>query len=246
MAYTPLATRLSQFHGLDLKDVAKLDALPFQQRAHGAGERILGRGDRIEGMFLMNSGWAARVRYTPEGFRQIIHILLPGDLVTNDVFLTRRMDHEFVSLTKIVVRLINPNEFHALSRQAPTMLAALWWVGEQEEGMLREQIVRLGRRSAIQKTCHLLLELHRRLLVVHQATDESFILPITQIEISEVLGLSVVHVNRTLKKLDDAGLIERRNSLVRLLDLGALAEMCDFDVAHFHFDSTILLSRSRE
>lgn len=246
MAYTPLATRLSQFFGLDPEDVAKLDALPFRQRAHDAGEQILGRGDRIEGMFLMISGWAARVRYTPEGSRQIIHILLPGDLVTDDVFVTRRIDHEFISLTKIVVRLINPDDFHDLFLKAPTMLAALWWAGAQEDGMLREQIVRLGRRSAIQRTCHLLLELHRRLLMVHQATDESFILPITQIEISDVLGLSIVHVNRTLKKLDDAGLIERRKSLMRLLDRESLAQLCDFDVAHFHLDSTLRQSKVRE
>ena len=186
----------------------------------------------------MISGWAARARYTLNGSRQIIHILLPGDLLTGEVFIVNRMDHDLVSMTNTVVRLIAPRELKDLFRRAPGISAALWWAAEQEDGMLREHIVRLGRRSALERTAHLLLELHRRLLLVQQATEDVFVLPITQSEISDVLGLSVVHVHRTLKVLDNSGLIDRRKSIIRLNDREALARLCDFDLSHFHLDST--------
>ncbi len=239
VAYSPLATRLSRYYGLDSKDVASLDSLPFRQRTFERGQSVVSRGDPIKDVILMISGWAARVRYTPSGARQIIHVLLPGDFLTSEIFVSRRLDHELVSMTKSVVRLMKPQDLRDLFRQAPGLSTALWWAAEQEDGMLREQIVRLGRRSALERTAHLILELHRRLLIVQQATEDAFVLPITQTEISDVLGLSVVHIHRTLRKLHDAGLIERRKSIIRLCDRDALADLCDFDLTHFHLDSGV-------
>lgn len=244
-AYTPFASRLSQFRGLEADDITKLDALPYRRRTYEAGASIVRRGDQVHDVIMMISGWAARVRTTSSGMRQIIHILLPGDLLTGDLFLVRRLDHELVAMTKAAVRLIKPEDLQALFSQAPSLSMALWWVAEQEDGMLREQVVRLGRRSALERTCHLLLELHRRLLLVQQATDDAFILPITQVEISDALGLSVVHVSRTLKKLTQSGLIERRGSVIQLRDREAIADLCDFDLAHFHLDSTLVQSATR-
>lgn len=239
VAYTPLATRLFKYYGLDPGDVAQLDSLPYRQRSFAPGESIIRRGDRIEHIILMVSGWAARARYTPSGARQIIHILLPGDLLTGEAFVVARIDHELVSMTRSVARLITRRDLRELFDQAPRISAALWWAAEQEDGMLREQIVRLGRRSALERTAHLILELHRRLLIVQQATEDALVLPITQSEISDVLGLSVVHIHRTLKCLQSSGLIDRRKSVIRLLDRDALARICDFDLSHFHLDSTI-------
>ena len=239
VAYTPLATRLARYYGLLQDDVAHLDTLPFTQADYVAGQSVVARGDPIEDVYLMISGWAARVRYTPSGSRQIIHILLPGDLITGEVFVVRRIDHELISLTNTSIRIIKPQALLDLFRNAPSLSAALWWTAEQEDGMLREQIVRLGRRSALERTAHLLLELHRRLLMVQQATDEAFILPLNQEHISDVLGLSVVHINRTLKRLERSGHIERRGSVIRLKGREKLAGLCDFDLAHFHLDSTL-------
>lgn len=236
VAYTPLVTRLSNYARASKQDLARLDTVPFQQRKCEPGDIIVGRGDSITDVIFMISGWAARVRYTKGGRRQIIHILLPGDLLTREVFVIRRSDHELISLTNTVIRFVEQKDLVDLFREAPDLSTALWWAAEQEEGILREHIVRLGRRSSYERTCHLLLELHRRLVLIRQATESVFVLPITQAEIADLLGLSTIHVNRTLVKLRSEGLIKQNKRIIQILDPEAMADICDFDLAHLHLD----------
>ena len=239
VAFTPLATRLARYFQLDEQDVLRLEQVDYEQVAFEAGDSILRRNDRMNHLLLMVSGWAVRCRYTQSGARQIIHILLPGDLITPDVFVIRRSDHAISALTDTVIRQIEPRDMRELFNSCPSMAAAFWWASEQEDGILREHIVRLGRRSAAQRILHLFLELHRRLLLVDHATEDTFLLPLTQNDIADVLGLSSVHVNRTLRQLEKQELINYEGSVIQIPSREALAAMCDFDLAHFHLDSTV-------
>ena len=195
-------------------------------------------------VLLLASGWAIRCRYTPEGMRQIVHILLPGDIITPSVFVTERTDHGITALSDVIIRYVEPRDMQQLFARTKTLAAAFWWAAEQEHGMLREQIVRLGRRSALQRIPHLFLELHRRLYLVGQSTVEKFHLPLTQNDIADTLGLSNVHVNRTLKKLVAGGYIEYEGAIIQIRDSRKLASLCDFDLTHLHLDSTVKTARA--
>lgn len=245
VANSPFASRVSRNYQVDDSDLEVFEHMDFRQAEFKAGDAILERGAELKQVVLLVSGWAIRCRYTPEGLRQIVHILLPGDIVTPSVFVAKRTDHGISALSDVVARIVEPREMQRVFNEAKTLAAAFWWVAEQEHGMLREQIVRLGRRSALQRIPHLFLELHRRLFLVGQATAESFILPLTQMDIADTLGLSNVHVNRTLKKLVSGGYIAYEGPVIHIHDSSRLAELCDFDLAHLHLDSTVAIARSK-
>ena len=235
VTYTPLATRLSRYYLLDEDHIEELEKTVSHEVSFKAGDSILRRNAAMKHLMVMVTGWAIRCRFTRAGTRQII----PGDVLTPDVFVLKRSDHAIMTLTDTTVRQIEPRDMSALFTRCPHMAAAFWWASEQEEGILREHIVRLGRRSAEQRVLHLFLELHRRLLLVDQATEDTFVLPLTQNDVADVLGLSSVHVNRTLRKLDREGLIQYQGSVIQIPSREALAEMCDFDLSHLHLDSTV-------
>lgn len=195
---------------------------------------MLARGGLVDTVIFVTSGWAARSRYTPDGKRQIVHVLLPGDVVTPDVLVLKRMDHEIEALSTLSARFVRRSEFQALLLSLPRLACALWWASAQEDSLVREHVVRLGRRSALERIAHFILELHRRLLIVGQASEGAMIMPVTQSEIGDALGLSNVHVSKTLSKLQSLGHIKRTRTLIQLLDVDGLAELCDFDVLHFH------------
>ena len=234
---SPFVQRLSRHYKVDAKELEHLETLKYRQESFEPGEEILQRGATMKQLILLVSGWANRCRYTPEGMRQIVHLLLPGDIVTPNVFVTRHSDHSISAMTDVIVRFVDPDEMDRVLSAAKRLAAAFWWAAEQEHGVLREQIVRLGRRSALHRIPHMFLELHRRLYLVNMASQEAFELPLTQNDIADALGLSNVHVNRTLRKLVVDKYIQYNGSVVQIPDSRRLAELCDFDVSHLHLDN---------
>ena len=101
-----------------------------------------------------------------------------------------------------------------------------------DEAYLLGQVVRIGRQTAYERVAHLLLELHFRLRVVGLATDDFMPLPLTQEIIADALGLSIVHLNRTLQQLRRDGIVEVKGGVARLLDAGRLRSIADFRAPH--------------
>lgn len=181
---------------------------------------------------LLVSGWAAHVRDLPDGRRQIVRLLIPGDLCGA---LRPEAGHNtctVVALTRArvadmgnIVRALDPeNPAHARLGA----LIAVATAGEAEA--LVTQVVRLGRMSAYERTAHLLLELFDRLSAAGLAQGRRMPFPLTQDNLADALGLSIVHVNRTLQQLRREGLIEYRASAVTLLDRDQLAEICGYEL----------------
>ena len=118
----------------------------------------------------------------------------------------------------------------------PQLAIALAWTAAQEEGVVSERLVSLGRRSALQRAAHLLCEIHRRLETVHLVKEGSaqFDLPMTQEDLSDALGISLIHMNRVLRELSRSELIAINRTSVRLLDLKALRRLAGFDDDYLH------------
>jgi len=234
---SPFAKRLSQHYRVDPEDLAHLDSLQYREESFRPGQDILSRGAAMTQLILLKSGWASRCRYTPDGMRQIVHVLLPGDIVTPGVFVTRHSDHGISAMTDVAVRFVDPDDMESVLQASKKLATAFWWAAEQEHGVLREQIVRLGRRSALHRIPHFFLELHRRLFLVDEASAGSFVLPLTQTDIADALGLSSVHVNRTLRKLVLDNYIVYDGAAIHIANSERLARLCDFDVSHLHLDN---------
>ena len=105
-----------------------------------------------------------------------------------------------------------------------------------QAALQHERVVSLGRRAAIERMAHLLCELHARLRMVGLADEKSFPLPLTQADLGEALGLSSVHVNRTLQELRGAGLIALRDRRLTILDDRGLRAVALFDPTYLHLD----------
>ena len=154
--------------------------------------------------------------------------LIPGDLCDVHVFLAKSMDHSIGTITPVRVAMISLDRIMDVFTQHPRVSAALWWSSMQEEAMLRERIVSLGRRDARGRVAYLLCELLWRHAAVGLNRNGSFSLPLTQTELGDTLGLTPVHVNRVLKDFRARHLIAMKHRMIDLLDIPGLQDIAGF------------------
>lgn len=193
-----------------------------------AGTELIPEGAHLDRPQVLLDGWAVRQRVLSDGRRQILSFVLPGDIFglcarRDGVALcsTAALTAVTVAPAPVIAEALHGEHVTALGRLARDLLA-------QEEAFLLNQVVRLGRQSAHERLISLLLEFHTRLAQVHLAHDGSFILPLTQEVLSDALGLSVVHTNRTLQQLKREHLVASKGTSISLCDLKHLAEISDY------------------
>ncbi|MBB5707494.1 Crp/Fnr family transcriptional regulator [Sphingopyxis panaciterrulae] len=232
-----LIRRLSFYSDLDDADRADLATLRGTIRNFRAHSEIITAGQEMDAVLVMREGWAARFKTLEDGRRQILNILLPGDIFDLQVLVAAEADHSVVTVTDGSLYAVAPAAVRKMLAGSGPLTMAFWWTQVQEEAFLREQIVRNGRQTAQERIGHLLLELHRRAQIVDQASADAMPLPLTQTQIADTLGLTPIHTNRVLRRLVRAGLIEMNRQWIRFLAPDRLAEMCDFDPGYFHLDA---------
>jgi len=230
---TPLAPILAKLSGLaSLSDheIGLINTMASHRRQHRAGAELEMEGHALGRPRVVLSGWACRARLFEDGRRQIIHILLPGD----GIGLCRRPSPHTVS-TVIALTSVQTGEAQALADvlaeeddASPGLLDALEISAGIEEAALVDQVARLGRLTAYERTVHLLLELHWRLTLAGLADRHNFPMPLTQEMLADTLGLSIVHVNRTLQQLRREGMLELRSGYCDLLKPDLLAALCGY------------------
>ena len=221
----PLTRKLSHFTPLSDSDRQVLDALIADDEHVPADTDLVSEGMKPRSVFLLKEGMAIRYRTLPDGGRQIITFLIPGDLCDSHVFLLATMDHSLGAVTPLRVAPIARESVLDLFSQHPRISAALWWSSLQEEAMLRERIVSLGRRDARGRIAYILCELLWRHAAIGLTNGDTFRLPLTQTELGDTLGLTPVHVNRILKEFRERRLIKVEHKLLSLLDVAGLQQI---------------------
>lgn len=195
---------------------------------HGAAQRpeTHPAGSNLPGQRILVSGWACRRRTLPDGSRQIFSFILPGDPCEG-----RRRGPAMLTALTAVETAEAPGLFQAAEDSVihPGLAEAFEILRAEEERLLLDHVVRLGRLTAYQRMAHLLLELRERLARVGLADEQRLPMPLTQETLAEALGLSIVHVNRTVQQLRRDGLIEMRSGLAVLHDPEALAELSGYE-----------------
>ena len=227
-AHGALIQKLSTVIKLTNQELSCLEELQHREQTFPPFSNLVEEGEAFESAFIVSRGWALSFKTLSDGRRQILSVVLPGDFIGLYANLFEISDHSLSAITDLVVHRFEPQKIIELFRNCPRLAAAVCWATARDEAILAEQVVRLGRRSAVERMAHLFLEIHKRLQLVGLAEPESFELPLTQEIIADLMGLSVVHVNRTLRQLRLRGLVEMKDKKVYFLAKSAAEDVAEF------------------
>jgi CRP-like cAMP-binding protein len=241
---SPLVAKLSHFMPFSVDDVRVLDGLCAKEECVEADTDIAVQGAVPHSGFVLTNGMAYRYRLLPDGKRQILTFLIPGDVFNLHAFLLTAMDHSVSTFVPTRLAAISRATVFDLFEQHPRIGAALWWSELQYEAMLRERIVALGRRNASGRVAYLLCELVWRQRAVGLNADHAIRLPLTQVELADTLGLTSVHINRILKGFRRDNLITLTHGRLTLLDVERLQEIAGFNQDYLHLDAATTEVRS--
>jgi CRP-like cAMP-binding protein len=230
----PLIRKLEGFTALSDTDRAMLERISAEPQVVEPHTDLVCEGDKPEGVFLIMGGIACRQKMRASGRRQIMAYLLPGDLCDLDVALMDRMDHTITTFSACKVARLAPQTVADMLGSHPAVARALRMCTLVDEATLREWLVNVGCRSALERIAHLFCELLVRLQAVGLAGGDSYALPLTQMDLADTTGLSNVHVNRVLQELRRQGLIELRSGRLRILNLPRLRAIAEFKANYLH------------
>ena len=230
-----IVLRLSAFTRLSAAELQFLRDLSRQTRQHDPRVELCQEGRVPVPRFLL-SGWACRQRMLGDGRRQIISFLLPGDPCSPMERPQVDSHCAVVALTEVTVVEARALETALSGGTAayPGLAQAIRMMAIQDGELLQDQVVRLGRQTAYERMVHLLLELRSRLGVVQMVDGNVFPMPVTQEILADALGLSIVHVNRTLQQIRRDGMLEFRYGQVTILDLAMMEAVADWAPTQLH------------
>ncbi|MGN6548427.1 MAG: Crp/Fnr family transcriptional regulator [Pararhizobium sp.] len=196
---------------------------------------ILRRGENSRYVHVLLDGWACRYQNLADGQRQITAYLLPGVICDSDVDLVSRMDHSVGALSPCHVGLIRNDRFCSLLQDHPNMAKAVRLASIVEAA--HDWLISVERRIAEERVAHLLCEMVSRLTAIGMSDGSCFELPVTQAHLADMMGLSIVHTNRSLRKLQSECLIDYSGRKISILDREGLMERAGFDPQYLHLQT---------
>lgn len=233
MAIPPFIKKLQSAGELPQEDRALLLGAVGDTLKLKARRDLIREGERPDRVHIMIEGWACRYKVLPNGSRQITALLIPGDICDTHITIFDEMDHSIGTLTDCEVALVSRQAMSELTNR-PAIACAFWWASLVDEAILRSWIVNMGRREAPVRIAHLMCELQARLRNVGMGCDEATEIPLTQEELGDALGITAVHVSRSLKHLAAQGVLTFRRQQLVIQDLGALQRLAEFDPNYLH------------
>ena len=225
---SPFTVRLRRFVDLTPNDVETLRGLIEYETAIRQRRDLVVDGYPYTKLCFVKDGIAARYKVLRNGKRQIVSLLVPGDIVGLPGSFLDRASFSVVALTDMTLEVCSHDAFIATCYRRPKFALALSWLAIHDATLYAERIVDIGRRTPIERLAHFLLELHMRLSMVGRASESAFDLPISQEVMSDTLGLSVPHLNRMLAKLRTDGMVTVADRRVELVDVKALQLLAHF------------------
>jgi CRP-like cAMP-binding protein len=234
----PLISALEARDRLSAAERDILLTMAARERSVPAKEDIVREGTRPQDSCLVLSGLSARYHILADGRRQITAIHVRGDFVDLHSLLLGTMDHGVVALTDCRVAFVPHAVLRDITETQPHLTRLLWLLTLIDAAIHRRWIVAAGRLQAPGQLAHLICELYTRLDLVGAASNLSFEFPVSQVELSDALGLSSVHVNRTLRELRDRGLITWENSQVTITNWAGLKACAEFDPTYLNLQQT--------
>jgi CRP-like cAMP-binding protein len=229
-----LVKKLSLRDALTADEQALLERSVARVKEFPADQDIVKDGQHVSESCLLLDGMAARYKLLEGGRRQITALHITGDFVDLHSFLLKRLDHGVVALSACTVALVPHEALKEITETSPHLTRMLWLSTLMDASIHREWITGMGQRPALERAAHLFCEVFTRLRVVGKTEGTSFRFPLTQAELGDALGLSLVHVNRVAQALRSQGLLTWEGRTLTILDLERLKAVAGFDDAYLY------------
>lgn len=230
-----LATKLS--HYLELAEKERQRLAEFESRAEriASGVDILQENQPYRYAGVLIEGWCLKYKLLVDGRRQVINYVLPGSFIALEANVFDTADHSIGTLTPCTISWFDPHEVTKTFADLPRLAAAIVWDNAREDALLMERLTSLGRRSAYERLAHILVEISHLQARRGLPLEKNTVLPLSQAVIADTLGLSLVHVNRTIRQLREDGLIEATTQRgIVLRDPHGLIKVCGYDETYLH------------
>lgn len=224
----PFVARLKSYIDLSESDLESLWRLAEVEHKVKKRSDLVVDGYEYRKLCFIKEGFAARYKLLRNGKRQIVNVLLPGDVVGLPGSFLEKASYSVIAITDLTLDVCTIDAYVQLCYRRPKFGLTLSWLAVQEAITYAEHIIDTGRRTPTERLAHFLLEIHSRLMVVGRASATSFDLPFSQEVMGDALGLSVPHINRTLAKLRAEGLISVNDRHVTFLDRKGLELLGQF------------------
>ena len=234
---TPIAAVLRKLESIiTLSDVerAALMRLPLDVVGIRADQDVVREGDRPRRCFALLEGYGCSFKMTGEGKRQILAFHIAGDMPDLSSLHLEVLDNSVGTITPCKVAFIEHEHLRKLYRAHPRIADALWRETLTDASVFREWVTNVGRRQAYARLAHILCEFVVRMRAVGLTEDHTCALPMTQTEFADAMGMTTVHVNRSLQKLRGDGLITLKGASLTVLDWEGLTAAGDFDPTYLH------------
>ncbi|QKC81454.1 Crp/Fnr family transcriptional regulator [Mesorhizobium sp. NZP2077] len=220
---------LPVFREFEKEELAFISKFKKGELAVDKGATVLVEGSHSAHLYTVLSGWAFRYKLLPDGRRQILNYLMPGDLIGLQGSVMGEMQHSVEALSPMLLCVFERDNLHELYRNHPGLGYDITWIASREERMLDENLLSVGRRSAIERAAYLIAFIASRAKVVGLNGKQSIQIPITQQHIADTLGLSLVHTNKTIRKLMDRKLILWRDGGCEVVDIEGLKSLAGWE-----------------
>jgi len=194
------------------------------------GATVLCEGTMTPHLYTVLEGWGFRYKLLPDGRRQIVNFVMPGDLVGLQGSLMDEMHHSIEALSPMTLCVFERGKLMTLYREHPELAYDVTWLASREECMLDENLLSIGRRSALERLAYLVAFLIGRARASGLVPDKGpFVMALTQQHVADTLGLSLVHTNKTVRRLADRKLLRWRDGGCEVLDADGLAELAGWE-----------------
>lgn len=228
MSESCLFTKLGAYAPLSQADKEMLAVLELDERAYRKDQIVRRVGQPVEELFVVKTGWLCSFSILEDGRRQLLRLFYPGDIVDLSEVAMARANHDVKCLTPAVLCPFPKAGLEPVFATSPRLTALLFTMTVRETLALLNRIRAIGRLSAYERVCYLLLEIRDRLGMTNAVVDDGFNLPLTQSDLADLLGLTNVYVSKTISRIEGDGLIARRGSRILLKNPRKMREICEY------------------
>ena len=235
-----LVSQLSHYLTLDRTSLEGLAKLERDERSYKKRERVFSIGEENRFLYIVKSGWLYSYIDLADNRRSIVSVFQPGDLIGYSEVAFERYATNLSTSEQSVLCPFPKHELSDIFEQHPALAALFFAIASRDQIIMIDRMRAISSMSSREKLVYFLLDMSARMLMTHSIPEKGMMIPMSQQEIGDMLGLTNVTVSRELTALQVDGLIEKEGAHIRLMDISALIRMCEFKDRYNKIDTTWL------